>query len=91
VQIRLLRQRAVMAVQKAQADVLLHRLHCALRAARLGKRAREARYAQGEFHEAVQPRREWADTHQHLHGDFDADRGFGFGFDGVGCVGRPAH
>jgi hypothetical protein len=43
----LLRQRVVMAAQKAQADVLLHRLHYAL----LGwDAAAERRDAQGEFH-----------------------------------------
>jgi hypothetical protein len=65
-----------MAVQKAQADVLPHRLHCALPG---WDAAAERRDAQGEFHSVAQARA-WAD------GDFDA--GHGFAFDGVG---RSAH
>jgi hypothetical protein len=77
VQLRLLRQRVVMAAQKAQADVLLHRLHYALPGC---DAAAERRNAQGEFHSAAQGRA-WAD------GDcFDADHGLGP--DGVG---RSAH
>ena len=78
VQLRLLRlrQRVVMTAQKAQADVLLHRLHYALPG---WDAAAERRDAQDEFHSAAQARA-WAD------GDFDADHGFAF--DGVG---RPAH
>ena len=76
VQLRLLRQRVVMTAQKAQADVLLHRLHYALPG---WDAAAERRDAQDEFHSAAQART-WAD------GDFDADHGFAF--DGVG---RPAH
>jgi hypothetical protein len=76
VQLRMLRQRVVMAAQKAQADVPLHRLHYALPG---WDAAAERRDAQGEFHSAAQAR-SWAD------GDFDADHGFAF--DGVG---RPAH
>ena len=76
VQLRLLRQRVVMTAQKAQADVLLHRLHYALPG---WDAAAERRDAQDELHSAAQAR-SWAD------GDFDADHGFAF--DGVG---RPAH
>jgi hypothetical protein len=77
VQLRVLRQRVlVMTAQKAQADVLLHRLHYALPGWDV---AAERRDAQGEFHSAAQARA-WAD------GDFDADHGLAF--DGVG---RPAH
>jgi hypothetical protein len=65
-----------MTAQKAQADVLLHHLHCALPG---WDAAAERRDAQDEFHIAAQARA-WAD------GDFDADHGFAF--DGVG---RPAH
>ena len=65
-----------MTAQKAQADVLLHRLHYALPG---WDAAAERRDAQDEFHSAAQARA-WAD------GDFDADHGFAF--DGVG---RPAH
>jgi hypothetical protein len=78
VQLRLLRQQVVMTAQKAQADVLLHRLHYAL----LGwehAAAESRRDAQDELHSAAQTRA-WAD------GDFDADHGFAF--DGVG---RSAH
>jgi hypothetical protein len=75
VQLRLLRQRVVMTAQKAQADVLLHRLHYALPG---GDAAAERRDAQDELHSAAQARA-WAD------GDFDADHGLAF--DGVG---RPA-
>jgi hypothetical protein len=75
-QLRMLRQRVVMTAQKAQADVLLHRLHYALP---VWDAAAERLGAQDEFHSAAQARA-WAD------GDFDADRGFAF--DGVG---RPAH
>jgi hypothetical protein len=75
VQLRLLRQ-VVMGAQKAQADVLLHRLHYALPG---WDAAVERCDAQGEFHSAAQARA-WAD------GDFDADHGFGL--DGVG---RSAH
>ena len=74
----LLRQRVVMTAQKAQADVLLHRLHYALQGQGRGA-ATERRDAQGDFHSAAQARA-WAD------GDFDADRGFAF--DGVG---RSSH
>jgi hypothetical protein len=76
-QLRLLRQRVVMTAQKAQADVLLHRLHYALPG---WDAAAERRDAQGEFHSATQARA-WADN-----GDFGADHGFAF--DGEG---RPAH
>jgi hypothetical protein len=77
VQLRLLRQaRVVMTAQKAQADVLRHRLHYALPG---WDAAAERRDAQGELHSATQARA-WAD------GDFDANHGFAF--DGVG---RPAH
>jgi hypothetical protein len=68
-----------MAAQKAQADVLLHRLHYTLPG---GGAAAERRDAQDEFHSAAQSRA-WAD------GSFDADRGFGLGLDGVGR--SPAH
>jgi hypothetical protein len=82
VQLRLLRQRVVMADgrwqpksqkprQKAQADVLLHRLHHALPG---WDAAAERRDAQGEFHSAAQARA-WAD------GDFGTDHGLAF--DGV--------
>jgi hypothetical protein len=64
VQLRPLRQRVVMAAQKAQADVLLHRLHYAL----LGwDTAAERRDAQDGLRSAAQARA-WAG------GDFDADR-----------------
>jgi hypothetical protein len=76
VQLRLLRQQMVMTAQKAQADVLLHRLHYALPG---WDTAAERRDAQDEFHSAAQARA-WAD------GDFDADHGFGL--DGVD---RSAH
>ena len=77
VQLRLLRQRVVpVAAQKAQANVLLHRLHYALPG---WDAAAERRDAQDEFHSAAHARA-WAD------GDFDADHGFAF--DGVG---RTAH
>jgi hypothetical protein len=76
VQLRLLRQRVVMTAQKAQADMLLHRLHYAPPG---WDAAAERRGAQDELHSAAQAR-VWAD------GDFDADHGFAF--DGVG---RPAH
>jgi hypothetical protein len=49
VQLRLLRQRVVMTAQKAQADVLLHRLRYALPG---WDAAAERRDAQGEFHSA---------------------------------------
>jgi hypothetical protein len=76
--LRLLRQaRVVMTAQKAQADVLLHRLHYALPG---WDAAAERCDVQGEFHSAAQARA-WAD------GDFDADHGLA-AFDGVG---RPAH
>jgi hypothetical protein len=65
-----------MAAQKAQADVLLYRLHHALPG---WGAAAERRDAQGEFHSAAQARA-WAD------GDFDADHGFG-----LGGVGRSAN
>jgi hypothetical protein len=64
---------------KAQADVLLHRLHSYTLPG--WDAAAERCDAQDEFHSAAQARA-WAD------GDFDADRDFGFGLDGVG---RPAH
>jgi hypothetical protein len=51
VQLRLLRQRVVMTAQKAQADVLLHRLHYALPG---WGAAAERRDAQDEFHSAAQ-------------------------------------
>jgi hypothetical protein len=79
VQLRLLRQRRVAMRQpkaKAQADVLLHRLHYALPGR---DAAAERRDAQDELHSAAQARA-WAD------GDFDADHGLAF--DGAG---RPAH
>jgi hypothetical protein len=76
VQLRLLRQRVVMTAQKAQADVLLHRLHYALPG---WDAAAERRDAQDEFHSATQARA-WAD------GDFGADHGLA-----SGGVGRPAH
>jgi hypothetical protein len=65
-----------MTAQKAQADMLLHRLHYALPG---WDAAAERRDAQDEFHSAAQARA-WPG------GDFDADRGLAF--DGVG---RPAH
>jgi hypothetical protein len=68
-------QRVVMTTQKAQTDVLLHRLHYALPG---WDAAVERRDAQDEFHSAAQARA-WAG------GDIDADRGFAS--DGVG---RPA-
>jgi hypothetical protein len=52
-QLRLLRQRVVMTAQKAQADVLLHRLHYALPG---WYAAAERRDAQDEFHSAAQAR-----------------------------------
>jgi hypothetical protein len=58
-----------MAAQKAQADVLLHRLH--YDALPGWDAAAERRDAQDEFHSAAQARA-WAD------GDFDADHGFAF-------------
>jgi hypothetical protein len=67
VQLWLLRQRVVMAAQKAQADVLLHRLHYALPGWDV---AAERPDAQDELHSAAQARA-WAD------GDFNADRDFG--------------
>jgi hypothetical protein len=67
-----LRQRVVMTAQKAQADVLLHRLHYALPG---WDAAAERRDAQDEFHSAAQAPA-WAD------GGFDADHGLAF--DGVG-------
>jgi hypothetical protein len=67
----------VMTAQKAQADVLLHRLlHYALPG---WDAATERRDAQDELHSAAQARA-WAD------GDFDADHGFAS--DGVG---RSSH
>jgi hypothetical protein len=76
-QLRLLRQRpVVMTAQKAQADVLLYRLHYALPgwdAAADG--ARGAMRKTSSLHSAAQARA-WAD------GDFDADHGLGL--DGVG-------
>jgi hypothetical protein len=67
VQLRMLRQRMlVMAAQKAQADVLVRRLHYALPG---WDAAAERRDTQDEFHSAAQARA-WAD------GDFDADHGF---------------
>jgi hypothetical protein len=65
-----------MTAQKAQADVLLHRLHHALPG---WDAAAERRDAQGELRSAAQARA-WAC------GDFDADHGFAS--DGVG---RSAH
>jgi hypothetical protein len=80
VQLRLLRQRVVITAQKAQADVLLHRLHYALPGwDAAAEERRAASDAQDELHSAAQARA-WAD------GDFDADHGFVS--DGVG---RPAH
>jgi hypothetical protein len=58
VQLRLLRQRVVMAAQNAQADVLLHRLHYALPG---WDAATERRDMQDELHSAAQARA-WADT-----------------------------
>jgi hypothetical protein len=57
----------VMTAQKAQADVLLHRLHYALPG---WDAAAERRDAQDELHSAAQARA-WAD------GDFGADHGAG--------------
>jgi hypothetical protein len=57
-----------MTAQKAQADVLLHRLHYALPG---WDAAAERRDAQDELHSTAQARA-WAD------GDFDADHGFAF-------------
>jgi hypothetical protein len=74
---RLLRQRVVMAAQKAQADVLIHRLHYALPG---WDAAAERRDAQGEFHSGAAQARAWAG------GDFDADHGLAP--DGVGRPGR---
>jgi hypothetical protein len=68
VQLRLQQQRVVMTAQKAQADVLLHRLHYKLPG---WDAAAERRDAQGEFHSAPQASA-WAD------GDFDADHDFAF-------------
>jgi hypothetical protein len=65
VQLRLLRQRVVMTAQKAQADVLLHRLHYTLPG---WDAAAERRDAQDELHSAAQARA-WTD------GGFDADHG----------------
>jgi hypothetical protein len=66
----------VMTAPKAQADVLLHRLHHALPG---WDAAAARRDAQDELHSAAQARA-WAD------GDFDADHGLAS--DGVG---RPVH
>jgi hypothetical protein len=66
-----------MTAQKAQADVLLHRLHYALPG---WDAAAKRRGAQGEFQSVAQARA-WAD------GDFDAPD-HGLAFDGVG---RSAH
>jgi hypothetical protein len=66
VQLRLLRERVVMTAQKAQAYVLLHRLHYALPG---WDAAAERSGAQDELHSAAQART-WAG------GDFDADHGF---------------
>jgi hypothetical protein len=52
VQLRLARPRVVMTAQKAQADVLLHRLHYALPG---WDAAAERRDAQGEFHAQRSP------------------------------------
>ena len=60
----MLRQRVVMTAQKAQADVLLHRLHYALPG---WDAATERRDAQDELHSAAQAR-------ARADGDFDADR-----------------
>jgi hypothetical protein len=65
-----------MTAQKAQADVLLHRLYYALPG---WDAAAERRDAQDELHSAAQARA-WAD------GDFDADHGFAF--DGAGRARR---
>jgi hypothetical protein len=65
-----------MAAQKAQADVLLHRLHYALPG---WDAAAERRDAQDEFHSAAQASK-WAD------GDFVADHGLA-----SDDVGIPAH
>jgi hypothetical protein len=73
-----------MAAKKAQADVLLHRLHYALpgRGA-----AAERRDVQGAFQSAPQagPRQGKEGVHGR-DGDFDADHSFG-----LGEVGRSAH
>jgi hypothetical protein len=74
VQLWLLRQRVVMTAQKAQADVLLRRLHYALPGWDAGA---ERRNAQDEHHSADQARA-WAG------GDFGADHGLG-----IDEVGRP--
>jgi hypothetical protein len=66
VQLRLLRERVVMTAQKAQAYVLLHRLHYALPG---WDAAAERSGAQDELHSAAQART-WGG------GDFDADHGF---------------
>jgi hypothetical protein len=58
VQLRLLRQRVVMTAQKAQADVLLHRLHYALPS---WDAAAERCGTQDELHSAAQARA-WADV-----------------------------
>jgi hypothetical protein len=69
-----------MTAQKAQADVLLHRLcttHYALPGcAECWDAAAKRRDAQDELHSAAQSRA-WADS------NFDADHGLGL--DGVGC------
>jgi hypothetical protein len=67
-----------MTAQKAQAGVLLHRLHYALPG---WDAAAVRRDAQDELHSAAQARA-WADAD----GDFDADHGLAF--DGMG---RSAH
>jgi hypothetical protein len=73
--LRLRSQRVMTTAQKAQADVLLHRLHYALPG---WDAAAERRDAQAEFHSAAQAR-------ARADGDFDADHGLAYG------VGRPSH
>jgi hypothetical protein len=65
VQLRMLRQRVVMTAQKAQADVLLHRLHYALPG---WGAAAERRDAQDELHSAARAR-------ARAGGGFDAGHG----------------
>jgi hypothetical protein len=84
-QLRLLRQRVVMAAQKAQADVFLHRLHYALP-------GRDAAAESGaccvmrKTSSTAQPCRQGQGQWAGAGGDFDAEHGFGL--DGVG---RSAH
>jgi hypothetical protein len=80
VQLRLLRQRVVMAAQKAQADVLLHRPHCALPATGVGRYGGEARRARRLPQCSPGQARAWAD------GGFDRDHGLGRGVAGRSAI-----